>query len=401
VRACGACGTTAGEGQQFCIECGQPIVEKVAPVDDGVIRIGPPRAGTGLLGSSPFESSRFEAPQVMAPSPSRGPSPSPPQVSVPMPPPVSPPPIWSPAPLSLSAASTGSSSVANAVRVLAVLGGTCALIGVFTDYLGDNATLGFGTDTTLVHDGWSFIERGIVAVVFLVAGCLASHRRRGAIGLAAGSGAALASIQLYTGMLIYKSIKANSEFGSFAPDVKWGPGFWLMTIGAGCGVLACVIGLADLATADRRPVHPVLAMLGAAAVVAFVGGFFVPPSDFGASISFHDWNFSQPGWEIRTRMVLFGVIALGGVIGFLSRRMWGVGFAVGSMAYLAPAWIVAKAQKSQGYQALISIAPFTAGPLIGVGLALAIAFVIAAVVSANTVNVAGGQSTFPPPDGGY
>jgi hypothetical protein len=65
-----------------------------------------------------------------------------------------------------------------------------------------------------------------------------------------------------------------------------GFGFWLMTIGARCGLLARVIGLADLSTADRRPVHPVLAMLGAAAMVAFVGGFLVPPSDLGPASVF-------------------------------------------------------------------------------------------------------------------
>ena len=110
-------------------------------------------------------------------------------------------------------------------------------------------------------------------------------------------------------------------------------GYWLL-VGAGAVGIVVFFASTNDAFGDRRDgLNPWIAALGALAVVVATAGPLLPDrtrrrsATTGTSI---ERPGEPPAMLVAMRLVQLGLFALGGVIGFLSVRRWGLGVAVGA-----------------------------------------------------------------------
>ncbi|MGA1345229.1 MAG: hypothetical protein ACO35E_04580 [Ilumatobacteraceae bacterium] len=193
---------------------------------------------------------------------------------------------------------------------------------------------------------------GLISAIGLAVGAVASVRRlMWGPGLIGGSAVASTGVAALAVGLAESPIEAARAFAgtatseSFTVTITRDLGYWALLAAAGIGIIA-FFGAMNEASRDRdRDLNPWVAALGALAVVLAVVAPLVPTGDAAWSTN---WVISSdPGaWPtamVIARLVQSGAVAVGGVIGFLIVRRFGLGMIAGVLApgiWLAlSAWI--------------------------------------------------------------
>src|SRR5690606_13195668 len=116
-------------------------------------------------------------------------------------------------------------------------------------------------------------------------------------------------------------------------------GYWLLVVAGAIGIVTFFASTNDAFRDHRGGLNPWIAALGALAVVVATAGPLLP-EDLG--VFSDNWYVVErpgepPAMLVAMRLVQLGLVALGGVIGFLSVRRWGLGVAAG--ATLPAIWL--------------------------------------------------------------
>ncbi|MEM8746386.1 MAG: zinc ribbon domain-containing protein [Actinomycetota bacterium] len=232
--------------------------------------------------------------------------------------------------------------------VLAVLALLATLLAAVADVSGvttDRVVDGIPNQVfTLDSLGSNLAVAGFVgAAVMLIGALLQCFGLRWGGGLTGGAGLAtagwasltigLAEIGLFRAQLVLD----NPEVPPFTLTITRDVGYFLVL---GVGVIGVLVALFSLASAGRggRPgLNPWVAACGALASTIVVAGPLIPAGDFGFDVNFS--NAALP-WQFYTgRTIHLALLLLGGVIGFLLVRTYGLGLAAGTMCVAVWLWI--------------------------------------------------------------
>ncbi len=246
----------------------------------------------------------------------------------------------------------------NLVLFISIVAGLVALAGLFADVISitsdarlvrtDDTPEAFRTGRWIVDDLADNLSiAGLIAVVSMVAGGVASaFRWRWGSGLAGGAGLAVAGLAALTVGLAQFPIDLARAFARVPTDdpfvltITRDLGYWLLIAAGALGIVLFFASLND-AMGDRRPgLNPWIAALGALAVVIAAAGPLLPENQ---AIFSDNWYLIEgPGQAsallLVGRLVQLALFVIGGVVGFLSVRRWGLGLAVGST--LPGIWLV-------------------------------------------------------------
>lgn len=246
----------------------------------------------------------------------------------------------------------------NLILVIALATGILSLIALFANVvtITSDARLvatpdtppEFRTGTWIVDDLADNLSiAGLIAIVAMVAGGVAAgfHWRWGA-GLAGGAGLAMAGISAIAVGLAQFPIDVAHAFARVPSDdpfvltITRDLGYWLLVAAGALGVVLFFASIND-ALGDRRPgLNPWLAALGALAVVVAAAGPLIPENQ---ALFSDNWyiveDLAEPSALLLVgRLVQLALLLIGGVIGFLSVRRWGLGIAAG--VSLPAVWLV-------------------------------------------------------------
>lgn len=231
--------------------------------------------------------------------------------------------------------------------VVAVLAGVLAVASGFLDVAsfeisGDIAY----SDAYKLNDfSTNNIVGTIIAAVLLIGGAaLGSTGRRVGSGLAGGAGLALAGmVAMMAGSVV--ALFDTTEVGllgagaGYTLTTTYEIGFFLAVAASVLGGLVFVLSMRDMGADGHPVVTPAIGVLGALGAVAVAIGPLIPQN--GAS--FAD-NFSQdviPPATLLLRLLVLVLILVGGVLGFLLSRRWGLGLALGAISVGAWQWVTA------------------------------------------------------------
>lgn len=237
-----------------------------------------------------------------------------------------------------------------AVTLFGVLGGVVLLVAMFATIveisssdrltIGDDAPAAFRLGTWIADDlGDNLSIAGLVAaLVMVIGGVGAAFGLRWGSGLAGGGGLAAAGLAAVVIGLAQYPIDAAHEFALIPTDDQFtltitkSLGYWLLVAAGAIGIVAFFASTNDALRDRRGGLNPWIAALGAlAAVVAAAGPLL--PVDLGAfSDNWYvgDGPGDPPAMLVAMRLVQLGLFAIGGVVGFLSVRRWGLGVAAGA-----------------------------------------------------------------------
>ncbi len=265
---------------------------------------------------------------------------------------------WDGAPtgqLSAQGGDTGVVSVVQAFRftTLLAVSALAAVLAVAVAFL-DVASIDVTGDSQLsqvfkLDDFASNLTvAAIIAAVLLVGGAAvgATGRRVGS-GLAGGAGLALAGMMGMTiGQVIAlfdgQEVALLDDGGSFTLTTTQEVGFWLAAGAAVLGLLAFALSLAS-AGKDRFPtINPAIGVLGALGTLAAVVGPLIPMDSAGLGDNFT--NESVPPATLYLRLAVLLLIGIGGLVGFLANRRWGIGIALGAISMGVWQWVTALAE---------------------------------------------------------
>ena len=232
----------------------------------------------------------------------------------------------------------------------AVLAVACAFVAVASysvDLQGPVEPPGLVPDASYKLNDFAsnYTVGAIIAAVVMVAGAaMGATGRKAGTGLAGGAGLALAGMM---SMMIGQAIQEldGVEFaflgfgGSFTLTTTQEVGFFLALAAAILGGVAFALSLMD-GSADEYPtLNPAVGLVGALGTLAVVVGPLIPMN--GAA--FGD-NFSVstiPPATLYLRLLVLVLIGVGGLVGFLVNRRWGVGMALGAISVGAWQWVTA------------------------------------------------------------
>jgi hypothetical protein len=176
----------------------------------------------------------------------------------------------------------------------------------------------------------------IIGIVLLLVGAiLSSSGFKFGAGLAGGAGLALAGVFFHAvgqGIVELDAVQVEYLYGKHGAVTLTTTrefAFYAALVAASLGVIVFCLSLISL-TRDPVSISPVAGAIGALGVIAVAIGTMLP--QHGAT--FND-NFSQPTVPpaaLYLRFVVLGLIVIGGVLGFLVSRPWGVGLALGTIS---------------------------------------------------------------------
>jgi hypothetical protein len=197
----------------------------------------------------------------------------------------------------------------------------------------------------------------LIAVALLLGGAIAAARgSRGGVGLIGGVGAAAAGLMLW---LVGQAIMfvdtarhvAAARGGTFRLHLVLDVGFVAAVVAAVLGGACLVVSI----LAPRNPAevraHPAIGALGALGALILAVGAFLPAKSGRLADNFSSAHAIAGGVLRKAFLVfmfavgyapvppittwfrvLFMVLLLGGVVGFLRASAWGLGFALGSVS---------------------------------------------------------------------
>ena len=185
----------------------------------------------------------------------------------------------------------------------------------------------------------------IIAAVLLVGGSvLGATGRRVGSGVAGGAGLALAgTFGWVIGQVIaqfdLQEVLLLGGGGSFTLTTTQEVGFWLAVGAAGMGVVAFVLSLTSSGNDGHAPINPAIGVLGALGTLAVVVGPLIPMN--GAALGDNFTNDFIPPASLYLRLAVVVLIGVGGLLGFLANRRWGLGMALGAISVGAWQWVTA------------------------------------------------------------
>ena len=196
----------------------------------------------------------------------------------------------------------------------------------------------FGTNNTVA---------GLLAAGAMVLGALAwCFGYRWGAGLAGGAGAAVAGwASLLLGIAEWRIASAEA---SVAPaTITRDVGYWALVVAGGLGILVLLGSLIRSGRDGRAGLDPWIAALGAVSFLIAAGGPLIPQgtADWSGNVNSDSLGVDLPTLFFVGRGVQLGLLALCGVVGFLSVRRYGLGLAVG--AAIATGWLLATAATDQ------------------------------------------------------
>jgi len=223
-----------------------------------------------------------------------------------------------------------------AVAALAgVLGVASGFVGVLPVAVTDTATGSrIGSVAYKLNDlGTSHLVGAIIGLVLLVAGgAMGAMGRRVGSGLAGGTGLALAGMLANAcGIAI---ATADAALFTVLPGQTvtstFELGFFLAIGAASLGGVAFILSLREMGADGQPAVPPAIGVLGALGALAVVVGTLLPGdlAEFGDNFGV---EFLPPA-TTWLRLLVLVLIAVGGFVGFLANRRWGLGMALGSIS---------------------------------------------------------------------
>lgn len=231
---------------------------------------------------------------------------------------------------------------------VSLLAAAVAVATAFVDFASTEVISDAGTQafTLQLNDFTSNNTVGaIIAALLLVGGAaLGGTGRRVGAGLAGGAGLALAGMM---GMAVGQAISLfdSTEVallrsgGSFTLITTQEVGYWLAVVAAVLGGVAFAISLTSAGYDGLPPLNTFLGAGGALATLAVVVGPLIPMNGAGFGDNFSN-SFIPPA-TLYLRLLVLVLIGVGGVVGFLLNRHWGVGLALGSISIGAWQWVTA------------------------------------------------------------
>ncbi len=246
----------------------------------------------------------------------------------------------------------------NAVLLIALATSIVSLIALFANIVTitsdtrlvqtEDTPPDFRTGTWIVDDLADNLSiAGLIAIVAMVAGGVAAgFRWRWGSGLAGGAGLAMAGLASVAVGLAQFPIDLAHAFARVPTDdpfvltITRDLGYWLLVAAGALGVVLFFASIND-ASGDRRAgLNPWIAALGALAVVVTAAG---PLLNENQAVFSDNWYLVEGVGEASAlllvgRLVQLGLLLIGGVVGFLSVRRWGLGLAAG--VALPPVWLV-------------------------------------------------------------
>ncbi len=198
---------------------------------------------------------------------------------------------------------------------------------------------------TLEDFGTNLQVAGFVgATVMLIGGLLSCFGSRSGAGIAGGAGLALAGWSAMTIGLVEVPIhnaegitrNSGADINGFTlaitRDLGW---FLILAIGI-LGLTAFVTTLRMAGSAGRPGLNPWVAALGALGATILAVGPLIPLSEatFDLNLGF----VGLPRAFFAGRLVLLGLVAFSGVVGFLSVRTYGLGLAGGGLSIATWLW---------------------------------------------------------------
>lgn len=221
--------------------------------------------------------------------------------------------------------SSASPSPSSALPVVSALAAGALLLGAATPTLSFNGT----ASGSLFDGGAAMVGVTLLLCAGLLAG-LGSKTSAGATGLAGGAGVAAATLSLFFVAFWLSGFKD----GGVSP----GPGFLGLLAAALLGLVALMMSISQRGAVDQDVFAGAFAVVGVPASVATTIGLMMPPP--GSGISFSDANFSFDDAGVQIGYLLYvATPAFVGLVGYASRRRWGVGLVVGGV--VAYFWVTA------------------------------------------------------------
>jgi hypothetical protein len=129
---------------------------------------------------------------------------------------------------------------------------------------------------------------------------------------------------------------STTDVSQFTLSTTRDLGWFLITAVGVLGVLVFVVSFRMTGTGGRRGLNPWVAAVGALGAVIVAAGPLIPLGDATADLNL---GFSAlPRAFFAGRLVQVGLIAVTGIIGFLSVRTYGLGFAAGGLGVAVWLW---------------------------------------------------------------
>ena len=245
----------------------------------------------------------------------------------------------------------------SAITLLGVAGGVVLLVAMFATVveitsnsrltIGDEAPPAFRLGTWIADElGSNLSVAGLIAALLMVVGGVgASFGWRWGSGMAGGGGLAAAGLAALVIGLAQYPIDAAHEFALIPTDQQFtltitkALGYWLMVAAGAIGIVVFFASTNDAFSDRRGGLNPWIAALGALAVVVAAAGPLLPEN---LAVFSDNWYVGTrlgdpPAMLVAMRLVQLGLMTLGGVVGFLSVRRWGLGVAAG--ATLSSVWL--------------------------------------------------------------
>ena len=285
------------------------------------------------------------------------------------------------------------------IFLLAFFGAIAMLMSVVadvTDIRTTRPTAGIITGVSTLEDlGTNLAVAGFIgAAAMVIGGLLACFGFRWGDGLAGGAGlglfgwAAMAIGLAEFPIAVAESITRTSS-EPFTLTVTRDLGWWLIGSVGIVGVLVFLASLRSLTGGTNIALNPWVAAVGAVTMVVLAAGPLVPvgQASFADNFSSPTVNIDLPTAYFAGRLAQVGLIAVAGVIGFLTVRPYGLGLAAGGIS--TAVWLWASSLGEFGSRP-VGIADRNPGALntiphgvTTVGMALSILLLIIAVVIAT------------------
>ncbi|MGA1034510.1 MAG: zinc-ribbon domain-containing protein [Ilumatobacteraceae bacterium] len=187
---------------------------------------------------------------------------------------------------------------------------------------------------------------GLLAAIGLAIGAVASAMGRSwGSGLIGGSGLSAAGVAGLAVGLVEYPIRVATSFASvgsaepFTVTITRDLGYWSLIAAGGIGVVAFFASVNDMIIDRRNDLNPIVAAVGALAAAIAAVGPMVPTA---AGTWSTNWVIGTAEGDWPTALLIGrGVqitgLTIGGVLGFLSVRRFGLGMIAGTIA--APMWM--------------------------------------------------------------
>jgi hypothetical protein len=240
---------------------------------------------------------------------------------------------------------------------LGMIGGLVLLVAMFAtvvEVVADipltvpaDAPIGFRLGTWIADDfGTNLPIAGLVAALTMsLGGVAAAFGHRWGAGLVGGGGLAAAGLSALTLGFAHIPIEAAQDFAAvpsetaFTLTITKALGYWLLVTAGAVGIVAFFASTNDALGERFGGLNPWTAALGALAVSVAAAGPLLPESPAVLSDNWFviDRPGEAPAMLVAMRLVQLGLLAVGGIVGFLSVRRWGLGVAAG--AALPSLWL--------------------------------------------------------------